>query len=85
MTFAENIKKVSSNDVQRAAQKFLGVNKSAISIAMPKNMEKENFQKNLRFIPIHDVNVNPGLTDQKQKDQNAEKDEPSHTMRLPSL
>lgn len=43
--YIENIKKVSSNDVQRAAQKFLGVNKSAISIAMPKNMEKEIIHK----------------------------------------
>ena len=38
--YVENIKKVSASDVQRAAQKFLGVNKSAISIALPKKMEK---------------------------------------------
>ena len=38
--YVENIKKVSSDDVQRAAQKFLGINKSAISIALPKKMEK---------------------------------------------
>ncbi|MBE7710518.1 MAG: insulinase family protein [Cyanobacteria bacterium SIG31] len=38
--YVENIKKVSANDVQRAAQKFLGVNKSAISIALPKTLDK---------------------------------------------
>lgn len=37
--YVENIKKVSSNDVQRAAQKFLGINKSAVSIALPQKME----------------------------------------------
>ncbi len=37
--YVENIKKVSASDVQRAAQKFLGVNKSAVSIALPKKME----------------------------------------------
>ena len=37
--YVENIKKVSASDVQRAAQRFLGVNKSAVSIALPKKME----------------------------------------------
>ncbi len=37
--YVENIKKVSANDVQRVAQRFLGVNKSAVSIALPKKME----------------------------------------------
>ena len=37
--YVSNIKKVSANDVQRVAQKYLGVNKSAISIALPKDME----------------------------------------------
>lgn len=37
--YIENIKKVSANDVQRAAQRFLGINKSAVSIALPKKME----------------------------------------------
>lgn len=37
--YVENIKKVSASDVQRVAQRFLGVNKSAVSIALPKKME----------------------------------------------
>ncbi len=37
--YIENIKKVTVADVQRAAQKFLGPNKAAISIALPKKME----------------------------------------------
>lgn len=38
--YLDNIKKVSSADVQAAAQKFLGVNRSAVSIALPKSMKK---------------------------------------------
>ena len=34
-----NINKVTAYDVQKAAQKYLGVNKSAVSIALPKEME----------------------------------------------
>jgi len=37
--YVNNIKKVSITDVQRAAQRFLGINKSAVSIALPKKME----------------------------------------------
>ena len=37
--YIDNIKKVSSADVKRAAQRFLGENKSAISIALPKKIE----------------------------------------------
>lgn len=38
--YLDSIKKVSSADVQAAAQKFLGVNRSAVSIALPKSMKK---------------------------------------------
>ena len=37
--YIDNVKKVTANDVQRAAQKYLGINKSAISIALPKKLE----------------------------------------------
>ena len=37
--YVSNIKKVSAKDVQKAAQKYLGVNRSAVSIALPKSME----------------------------------------------
>lgn len=36
--YVENIKKVTSKDVQSAAQKFLGINKSAVSLALPEQM-----------------------------------------------
>jgi len=39
-TYVENIKKVTAKDVQIAAQRFLGVNKSAVSIALPKKSEQ---------------------------------------------
>lgn len=39
-TYIENIKKVTAKDVQIAAQRFLGVNKSAVSIALPKKSEQ---------------------------------------------
>ena len=37
--YVDGIKKVSAKDVQLAAQKYLGVNKSAISLVLPKYME----------------------------------------------
>ena len=44
--YIDNIKKVTARDVQLVAQKYLGINKSAISIALPKDMEKIE-QKNI--------------------------------------
>ena len=38
--YLNNIKQVSAKDIQLVAQKYLGINKSAISIALPKDMEK---------------------------------------------
>ena len=38
--YLQNIKKVSAKDVQKAAQKYLGVNRSAVSTVLPKSMEK---------------------------------------------
>lgn len=37
--YIENIKKISAHDVQSVAQKYLGINKSAVSIALPKTAE----------------------------------------------
>lgn len=37
--YIDNIKKVSIKDVQQAAQKYLGIKKAAISIALPQRME----------------------------------------------
>ena len=38
--YVDGIQKVSAEEVKSAAQKYLGINKSAISIALPKSMEK---------------------------------------------
>ena len=38
--YVENIKKVTADQVKSAAQKYLGVNKSAVSIILPKSMER---------------------------------------------
>ena len=40
--YVDGIKKVSAHDVQLAAQKYLGVNKSAVSLVLPKYMEKSD-------------------------------------------
>lgn len=39
--YVSNIKKVTAKDVQTVAQKYLGLNKSAVSIVLPKTMEKQ--------------------------------------------
>ncbi len=46
--YIENIKKVSASDVQRVAQKFLGINKSAVSIALPKKMEQVEAKRDIQ-------------------------------------
>ncbi len=46
--YIENIKKVSANDVQRAAQRYLGANKAAISIALPKKMENATTKNEIK-------------------------------------
>ena len=38
-TYVDNIKKVTAQEVVNAARKFLGTNKSAVSIVLPKSME----------------------------------------------
>ena len=38
--YLQNIKKVSAQDVRKAAQKYLGINRSAVSIVLPKSTEK---------------------------------------------
>lgn len=58
--YVSNIKKVSANDVQRVAQKFLGINKSAISIALPKNMEKVETRAKMKH-SAQKVSVSNGI------------------------
>lgn len=39
-TYVDNIKRVTAEEVRAAAQRYLGVNRSAVSIVLPKSMEK---------------------------------------------
>ena len=39
-TYIENIKKLTADDVKRAADKYLGINKSAVSIVLPQNCKE---------------------------------------------
>lgn len=44
--YLENIKKVTAKEIKDAAIKYLGINKSAVSIALPKSMENIEEPKN---------------------------------------
>ncbi len=39
--YISNIKKVTAKQVQDAAQKYLGINRSAVSLVLPNEMEKK--------------------------------------------
>ena len=47
-TYVENIKKVTADDVKSAAQRYLGINKSAVSIVLPKSMEKSAVKQEIK-------------------------------------
>lgn len=69
--YVDGIKNVSAKDVQCAAQKYLGVNKSAISLVLPKYME--NIDKNQNDIKKHSykkISENNGIS-KYQIDNNA--------------
>ncbi len=69
-TYVENIKKVNAEDVKSAAQKYLGINKSAVSAILPKSMEKletkaqikHNAQKISENNGVAKYSVDNGLT-----------------------
>ena len=46
--YVENIKKVTVNQVNAAADKFLGANKAAISVVLPKSMEKKETKAEIK-------------------------------------
>lgn len=56
-TYLENIKKVTNDDVKRVANKYLGVEKSAVSILLPEN-SKEVKVSNVTFAPAKFVSEN---------------------------
>ena len=59
--YVDNVKKVTAKDVQRVAQKYLGVNKSAVSIALPKIMEKKVEKQAINHTGVK-INENKGVS-----------------------
>lgn len=59
--YISNIKKVTAHDVQAVANKYLGVNKSAVSLALPKGSEKV-VEKQITKHNAQKVSENSGIT-----------------------
>ena len=59
--YLDGIKKVSASDVQSAAQKYLGVNKSAVSIILPQTM-KEQPKPDVKKHNFKKISENKGTT-----------------------
>jgi len=59
--YVTNIKKISAKDVQTVAQKYLGINKSAISLALPKSMENVSKQEDEKH-SAQKVSENGGIS-----------------------
>ena len=59
--YISNIQKVNAREVQLAAQKFLGVNKSAVSLVLPKSIEKEEKNATIRHTATK-ISENNGTT-----------------------
>ena len=68
--YVEGINKVTSSDVQSAAQKYLGVNKSAISLVLPKYMENADKKENGTVHTAKKISENDGIS-KYQIDNNA--------------
>ena len=60
-TYIESIKKVSLCDVQTAAQKFLGINKSAISVVLPESVKKSVTKENKKHT-YSKISENSGIS-----------------------
>ena len=57
--YIDNIKKVTADDVKRVANKYLGVEKSAVSIVMPKNSKEIEISNNIEPLePAKLINQN---------------------------
>ena len=69
--YIDGIKKVSAKDVQLAAQKYLGINKSAVSLVLPKYMEKaDRSTSDIKKHTYKKISENNGIT-KYQLDNNA--------------
>ena len=60
-SYIDEIKKVTICDVQNAAQKYLGVNKSAVSVILPESMRVEKKQENINHT-FSKVSSKDGIT-----------------------
>lgn len=61
--YIDNIKRVSTSDVKHVAEKYLGLNKSAVSVALPKNSKSS--LKNNNEIKVSDKNSSKLLSESK--------------------
>ena len=59
--YIDGIKKVSACDVQSAAQKYLGVNRSAVSVILPKSLQNQEVKKE-EYHSFSKVSENNGIT-----------------------
>ena len=59
-TYVDNINKVTSQDVLAVARKFLGVNKSAVSIVLPESMKNTVAAKDLQTHTAEKISENNG-------------------------
>lgn len=63
-SYIENIKKVTKSDVKRAANKYLGINKSAVSIILPESSKD---------IPVSNIVKTPGTAELISKNNDTQK------------
>lgn len=58
--YVDNIKKVTADEVKNAAQKYLGVNKSAVSVILPKSMENMETKAEIKHSAVK-ISENNGV------------------------
>lgn len=64
-TYVDNIKKVTAQDVVAAAKKYLGVNKSAVSIILPETMKNSVENKDTKIHTAEKISENNGTVKYK--------------------
>ena len=64
-TYVDNIKKVTTQDVVAAAKKYLGVNKSAVSIILPETMKNSVENKDTKIHTAEKISENNGTVKYK--------------------
>lgn len=64
-TYVDNVKKVTAQDVVAAAKKYLGVNKSAVSIILPETMKNSIENKDTKIHTAEKISENNGTVKYK--------------------